>query len=106
MTLTRVQIGDVVRLYGYRGHFEVMPTTTGRPDAFYASSLSKPNCGWSALECSVVEINGQPVPLLSCPIAMPADDYPHEPQFAYIDGPEDNGHHILAKWKEQQLIAS
>ena len=98
-------LGRVIRLYGYPGQF-----MASRPDwphhrgpyrvgEFYATPLGKSEfCGFTMFCYSVVEIDGIPQPLRSCPIAMPAADYPHTPMFDYDDGPQENAREILAKW--------
>lgn len=53
---------------------------------------------------SVVEINGEPVPMLSCPIAYPALDYPHKPLFDYNDGPKENAAEAVKFWEERREL--
>lgn len=104
----RVKLGDVVRLYGFPGTFRVTTEPRESPRlntrTFVAESLlgQEPRPWWSAVESSVVECNGQPLPLLSAPIAHPAADYPHEPQFQYDDGPESLGVECVAWWHSQR----
>jgi hypothetical protein len=57
-----------------------------------------------ASDVSVVERNGEPLPLLSAPIAPPAPDYPHEPQFDYSDGPQSLGIDALRIWRERKGV--
>lgn len=89
-----IQVGDVVRLYGYPGTF-VVATSTSKP---YDFIVEKGRLAFGALAASVVEINGQPVPMLSCPIAPPASDYPHEPRFDYTDGPAFLAEDAISRW--------
>ena len=89
-----IQIGDSVRLYGYPGTFVVEAETCGP----YEFIVAKGRLSFGALSASVVEINGQPVPMLSCPIAPPASDYPHEPRFDYVDGPAASGERVIDAW--------
>ena len=93
----RVKTSDVVRLYGYPGTFHVICAII--EGKFWALPFNLEHGGWLATDSSVVEINGQPVPLLSCPIMPPAGDYPHEPQFEYSDGPPENAAEALKLWK-------
>ena len=91
----RVKAGDRIRLYGFKGIFVVSVTTNDLYD-FHATHESGPD--WPALDDSVVEINGVPVPMLSCPIAPPASDYPHIPLFDYSDGPQAFGKAAVETW--------
>jgi hypothetical protein len=97
----RTKYLDIVRLYGFRGLFEVSATHDKNYD-FYATPIDCDGLprasGWAATDSSVVEINGAPVPLLSAPITPPADDYPHDPQFDYSDGPQSLAVSALAMW--------
>lgn len=111
----RARVGDVVRLYGFPGTFELLGVggrvreTTERLYDFYAESTAKidgATVGWPIRDESIVEINGMRVPLMSCPIAEPADDYPHEPAFDYHDGPEENGKQAHAAWMRKNFPAS
>lgn len=100
-----IQEGDTVRLYGYPGTFTAGPIV--RPPFIF--KVSAPRRGFT-LEfntplSTVVEINGIPCPLQSCPLDMPAEDYPHAPTFDYDDGPKNYAKEILARWnrrREQQ----
>jgi len=103
-------IGATVRLYGYPGLFklESLPDTEaarlqrGIYD-FYAVSNGKSHfSGFGVLDSSIVEINGDPVPLLSCPMAPPAWDYPHYPEFDYQDGPQARGAEAAQAWQARE----
>ena len=100
MNLKRVEIGDTVRIYGYPGLFNVAPSTVD--GCFLAEPHANPRGAWTQSELSVVARNGQPLPLLSCPIAPPAEDYPHEPTFDYTDGPAVNAADALKMWKAKR----
>lgn len=95
-----VAVGDVVRLYGYPGQFTVMPFTPK-----YESRDEQVGVGrdgeflFPALTSSIVEINGAPVPMRSCPISHPASDYPHVPEFDYDDGPAGNAVDAVRAWR-------
>jgi hypothetical protein len=97
----RIAYGDKVRLYGFPGLFEVSHTSSKLHD-FYATPIDGAglprNSGWPASDASVVEINGQPVPLLSAPLVPPSDDYPHTPTFDYSDGPQSLAESAIALW--------
>jgi hypothetical protein len=56
-----------------------------------------------APDSSVVEINGEAVPMLSCPIAYPAGDYPHKPEFDYSVGPQSNGRRVVERWEAARV---
>jgi hypothetical protein len=96
----RAKSGDIIRLYGYPGTFLAASTTSASYDLWampIRDGLARPG-GFPALDASLVEINGQPVPCLSCPIAPPAEDYPHMPLFEYDDGPEENSREAINAW--------
>ena len=96
----RVKFGDRVRLYGFPGTFEVWVTTSDLYD-FHAKPIEQSrNTGFPALAKSVVEINGKPCPCLSAPIAPPASDYPHLPQFDYDDAPQSLALSAVNAWRK------
>jgi hypothetical protein len=105
--MPRVEIGDMVRLYGFPGLFLV--SSGVRQGAvcgvFNAESVKDSRLWFSANESSVVERNGRPVPCLSAPVAFPAVDYPHEPQFDYTDGPASLGESAVEWWKANHKAA-
>ena len=93
----RVLCHDVVRLYGFPGTFEVLPTTSDCYD-FHARPIDSRNSGFPAVAASVVERNGRPCPCLSAPISPPASDYPHVPTFEYTDGPQSLAVDAVDRW--------
>jgi hypothetical protein len=100
-----VRTGDVVRIYGYPGTFTAYGDTTPRTAAVPTIRVYRNDPQRDAVTMSlssVVEINGTPVPLLSCPIAAPAADYPHEPLFDYDDGPEGNAVAAARAWRNRR----
>ena len=91
----------------YKGNqdgFRVTPATSRFHD-FRAVPLMEtdegPMRGFSVVEASIVEINGDPVPVLSAPLCPPADDYPYAPTFDYNDGPQALAEDALRKWWEK-----
>jgi hypothetical protein len=78
MATLRGRIGATVRLYGYPGTYTLGPTTALQYN-WHASPMGHPSRGFPVLDASIVEVDGQPVPLISWPIAPPASDYPHGP---------------------------
>jgi hypothetical protein len=67
---------------------------------WYAVPEGQPGyTGFGVPDGSIVEVDGQPCPLLSAPLAPPAADYPHTPQFDYDDGPQSLQEDALARWK-------
>lgn len=99
--MRRVKSGDVVRLYGFPGTFLVQEYD-GKHGDFFALPLGRIHGGWPALESSIVEINGEPVPLQSAPLVPPSKDYPWEPLFDYTDGPQTLGQSALRQWLQWQ----
>ena len=102
----RAHIGDTVRLYGYPGLFVVEPYNGLVVHHDYlARSLADPRVAFGVSDASLVEVNGRPVPLLSAPIAPPADDYPHPPLFSYSDGPQSLGMSARSIWERTRQTA-
>lgn len=99
----RIAKGDIVRLYGYRGLFRVASEPRLDGVVFNAESVNDSRIWFSAQSASVVERNGEPLPLLSCPIDYPASDYPHLPMFDYSDGPQRNGQDAIDHWQSAQV---
>jgi len=91
------KVGDVVRWYGCCGVFDVSKIEGGK--VFVARDGKE--LFW-IVDSSIVEVNGIPFPLNSCPIVPPAEDYPHEPKFEYNDGPAGNGEWAYKQWKSFQ----
>ena len=85
--MTRVIIGDHIRLYGFPGRYLVTSVHGTQRGDFMVKPMDSDGGGFSSPDSSVVEINGLPTPCLSAPISPPASDYPHKPQFLYSDGP-------------------
>lgn len=102
MHLVRCKLGDRIRLYGYPGTFTVHQYTGTRAGMFVAVCDQDDRVRWPANEATVVEVNGEPLPSLSAPIAPPAADYPHLPRFAYDDGPQELGREVLRRWLEEK----
>lgn len=83
-TMIRHVLTDAtVRLYGFPGTYP-LEIHQGRPYATRNGQLLFP-----VSLASIVELNGQPTPLRSCPLVPPASDYPHKPMFEYDDGPQE-----------------
>lgn len=103
--MQRFAPNDIVRLYGFPGTFVCVP----HHSAIYGEDgcyVYRPypdggqGIGFPASQRSIVEVNGVPCPLLSAPLAPPAKDYPHVPQFDYDDGPQELGQEALRYWLE------
>lgn len=99
-------LGDTIRLYGYPGVFTVGPTNRAPVLPQYAEigAYRDGHHLWNALEVSVVEHNGRPIPCRACPIVAPAYDYPHKPEFDYTDGPKARGLEALSCWLRMQEV--
>jgi hypothetical protein len=71
----RVQIGQSVRVYGYPGQGVVKSNDIDRHGriGIKLGGHVLPFC-----DSSIVEIDGDAVPIQSCPIVPPASDWPHE----------------------------
>lgn len=98
--------GDTIRLYGYPGVFTVCePTKPIVPASFPQIGVARDGKHlWNSNERVVVEHNGQPLPLRSCPIVAPAYDYPHKPEFDYTDGPKARGLEALSCWLRMREV--
>ena len=75
--MARANEGDTIRLYGYSGTFVVVGVYSKPLGEFVGVTRSR-NGGrelFQQHESSIVEVNGEPKPLQSCPIAPPALDY-------------------------------
>lgn len=107
----QIKPGDIVRLYGFPGTFTARELRRDMPALwlelydFHAERFNEQGykCGWPTSVKSIVEINGEPCPLLACPITLPAEDYPHKPTFCYDDGPAENAERICRLWTQKQL---
>ena len=98
--MARANEGDTIRLYGYSGTFVVVGVYSKPLGEFVGVTRSR-NGGrelFQQHESSIVEVNGEPKPLQSCPIAPPALDYPHVPQFEYNDGPAHIAEELVKEW--------
>lgn len=107
MAKREVKVGDVVRLYGYPGTFVVGQDAPWRVYGEEGCFVSRADGlgGFATSVRNIVEVNGVPVPLLTAPIAPPAEDYPHEPQFDYDDGPASLGEEALRIWRERRSLS-
>ena len=77
----RGYVGAVVRLFGMPGQFK-LGETTGRRCGYHWNAVPiesdrLPNGGFSIVDSSIVEIDGQAVALRTLPLTGPALDYPY-----------------------------
>lgn len=104
-----LQPGDTVRLYAFPGVFvigEPFIASAGYNGIYVRRPTGRHCDGFPISPRSVVEINGRPVPLMSCPIDKPAADYPHTPQFDYDDGPQERAAEVLEAWRQAHPAGS
>jgi hypothetical protein len=102
----KAKVGDTIRIYAYPGTFEVtrIVDNPGSKHAEHKIFVGRDGMElfWT-IDSSIVEVNGVPYPLNSCPLNAPASDYPHTPMFEYTDGPFDNAGWALQQWGKSKV---
>lgn len=92
-------VGDTVRLYAIPGTFSVCSVQDDRAIPLITVERDGERL-FDSPQSSVVEHNGHPMPLRSCPLTHPALDYPHEPTFDYSDGPQLYAEDAMHIWRQ------
>lgn len=75
--MKRARLCSTVRLYGFPGTLTVTAATLPPYDWRVQPDGARECDSFSVLDSAIVEVDGRPVPLLSLPIASPAEDWPH-----------------------------
>lgn len=79
-----IPVGTKVRLYGYPGIFTYDGPYT-KASKYPQGMFSRGKISFPLPYCSVVEYEGKPLAMIGTPMAPPALDYPHEPQFVFSE---------------------
>jgi hypothetical protein len=96
--------GSIVRVYGFPGLFRLAHTSRTPWDWLAWPIGAEPFNGFGVSDKSLVEVDGNPCPLQSCPLAPPAPDYPHAPTYDYDDGPADCATWALKQWHADEEL--
>ncbi len=91
LTLADLKVGDLVRLHGTPGVLRVIELASPDEPSFIAKAypvrvarIDDVALRSRTLPSSIVELNGEPVPMGSTPCVPPANDYPHPVTFVRL----------------------